>query len=129
MAWFTFKRYTGDPDPLPTEAQAASLNRPEPFEYLPDTPTSGVGHTFPAFVPSVNVPIVGASPAGRSNLALMAISFAHVKIGQAGGARRLFPTNKVGAFNQSPTIQAQNGQRIVRPSAGPWDRGGAVGGS
>jgi len=129
MAWFTFKKYTGDPDPLPTQEQARHLNPPQPFESIPDTPQSGTGHPIPSFVPSVNVPIVGRAEPARSWLALMPVSFAHVKIGQAGGARRLFPTNKVGAFNQSPTVQAQNGQRIVRPSAGPWDRGGAVGGS
>lgn len=123
-----FKRYRGDPSPLPTQAEVPGLQRAEPTDYPPPTSSSGTGHPIPSFVPTTNVPIVGTANPARSFLALMPIMFGFVQTPQAGGARRLFPTNKIGAYNQSPTPQAVPSQRIVRPTAGPWDRGGAVGG-
>lgn len=125
--WFNFKRYRGDPDPLPEQAEVPGLQAREPVDQPPSTSTSGSGFPIPSFVPTTNVPIVGTAEPARSFLALMPVMFGFVMQPQAGGARRLFPTNKIGAPNQSPTVQARESQRIVRPAAGPWDRGGAVG--
>lgn len=124
----SFKRYRGDPDPLPNAADVPGLQRADPIDRPADTSSSGTGFPIPSFVPTTNVPIVGTGNPARSFLALMPIMFGFVMTPQAGGARRLFPTNKIGAYNQSPTAQAVPSQRIVRPTAGPWDRGGAVGG-
>ncbi len=126
--WLPFKRYRGDPEPRPSEDQVAGLQQAEPIEQEPGTRTNGSGFPLPNFQPTLNTPIVGAPNPARSFLALMPVMFGWVKVGQAGGARRLFPNNRIGAPNQSPTVQARESQRIDRPVAGPWDRGGAVGG-
>jgi len=127
VASFTFKRYKGDPDPLP--APGADLNAPQSLAQAPGTVRDGIGPGLPNFGATTNNPIVGAPNPARAWLALLPVNWAHVKITQAGGARRLFPAPVLGARNQTGTVQARESQRIVRPAAGPWDRGGAVGGS
>lgn len=128
---FLTKRYRGDPQPLPAEPVAGGHDpsmRAEPLEQPAGTSTSGSGFPLPNFQPTLNLPIVGQPGPARSFLALLPVSWGWVMQPQAGGARRLFPNNRIGAHNQSGTPQARESQRIVRPAAGPWDRGGAVGG-
>mgnify|MGYP000352448412 CR=1 FL=1 len=127
MASFTFKRYKGDPDPLPDTPR--DLNAPQSLAQLGGTVRDGIGPRLPDFDATTNDPIVGAPTPARAWLALLPVNWSHVKIGQAGGARRLFPAPTLGARNQTGTVQARESQRIVRPAAGPWDRGGAVGGT
>jgi hypothetical protein len=123
-------RYFGDPTPgaLPRKGSTADTENAESIEQLAGTMSDGIGTRVPDFAPSTNVPIVGTPNPARAFLALLPINFGHVKIGQAGGARRLFANRAPGAFNQSGTEQARESQRIVRPTAGPWDRGTGVGG-
>jgi hypothetical protein len=125
-----FARYLGDPTPgaLQRKGSTADTEAPESLDQLAGTVRDGIGTRVPDFTPSTNVPIVGQPTPARAFLALLPVNWAHVKIGQAGGARRLFANRAPGAYNQSGTTQARESQRIVRPSAGPWDRGTGVGG-
>jgi hypothetical protein len=123
-------RYVGDPTPggLVQRDSVDENLQPESVAQAPGTVRDGIGPGLPDFGATVNNPIVGAPNPARAWLALLPVNWAHVKITQAGGARRLFPAPTLGARNQTGTVQARESQRIVRPAAGPWDRGGAVGG-
>jgi hypothetical protein len=124
-----FVRYLGDPTPgePPRKGSADETVGPEPTEQVPGTMRDGIGVALPNFAPSTNTPIIGQPNPARAFLALLPVNFGHVKIGQAGGARRLFPNRAPGAYAQSSTEQARDSRRIIRPTAGPWDRGTGVG--
>jgi hypothetical protein len=121
------RRYTGDPSPLPEASQVAATIAPEPFRQEPNTSANGNGVGVPSWVAPVQYPIIGTPREARSWLGLLPASLAWVATRQASGLRRLLGHSRIGAYDQSSTPTAPASQRIARPTAGPWDRGTAVG--
>ncbi len=126
-----WRRYRGDPTPPAGAATADTMGA------IADTvDAEPIGRNGVNGVPELTADASVAFPIQRTTYARPARSwllfpgfnYGQVKVPQAGGARRLFANRVPGDPNQSSVVQARDSQRIDRPVAAPWDRGGAIGG-